>query len=395
MATFGKLTNGTGESGSSVDRKKVSSASPSSAGTVTSITIRGRVDTENTVIKGVIYSDTAGAPDALLATSAEITINSTTEQEWTGAFSGANQISVTAGTTYWIGFLQQDPGVGNFLISRDGTASASQTNTDTYSDGPTNPFGTPTAESGPVDVYVTYTEVGPTVRSAAGASGAAAGDAAVVTKPAGLAVGDLMLAFQVADNDGTLAAMTGPSGWTTIASQAAAAGGQPAMKVWQIVATSTETGAASFSFSAGTGIFCSAGILAITVGTFDSTTPLFASPSFTINATSSTTHTAPSIDPGKVDGLLVTAHSTDQGGAASTSYTPPSGMTEHVDTAAANGFTALEINKLTLASAAATGTKSATCTASRPATSASLIVAPVTGVGVAQRTGGFLPLLMS
>lgn len=235
---------------------------------------------------------------------------------------------------------------------------------------------------------------GITVRSAAGASGVGNGASADVTKPAGLAIGDLLLAFQVCDNDGTLAAMTGPSGWSTIASQAPAVGAQPGLKVWQQVATSTETAASTFSFSAGAGIQCSAGILAITAGTFDPTTPVFASPAFTINASSSTSHVAPSIATGLVNGLLVTAHSTDQGGAATCTYTPPSGMTEKVDTAAASGFTCVEVNVLTLASAAATGTKTATCTQSRPATSTALILAPAPATGgLAVLTGGFLGLL--
>lgn len=162
MATFGKITNSSGSTSSSIDRKKVSSAIPSSNGTATSITIRGRVTSENTVIKGVIYSDSGDAPDALLATSDEITVNSSTEQDWTGNLTGAQQISITAGTKYWIGFHQQDPGSGGFAISRAGITDNSQTNADTYSDGPSDPFGTPDLEAGPIDVYVTYTETGGT-----------------------------------------------------------------------------------------------------------------------------------------------------------------------------------------------------------------------------------------
>jgi hypothetical protein len=401
VATFGKTTNGTGQSQSSTDRKKVSSAVPASSGTATSITIRGRITAENTVIKGVIYSDNAGVPDALLAVSDEITVNSTTEQDWTGALTGGDQISITSGTTYWVGWIQQDPGTGFFEISRDSTTGLSQTNTDTYSDGPTNPFGTPTAEAGPVDVFVTYTEptggggTEPLVRGATGASGATGSVTVAVTKPPGLAVGDLMLAFQVADNDGTLANMTGPAGWTTIASQAAAAGGQPAMKVWQQVATSTETAASSFSFETGSGnIYCSVGLLAITEGTFLASEPLFVGAVFGINASSSTSHVAPSIGTGVTNGLLITAHSTDQGGASGTSYTPPSGMTERVDTAASTGWSCLEVNTLVLTSAGATGAKTATCTANRPTTCVSLIVAPAvaSGINPARRTGGFLQL---
>lgn len=232
----------------------------------------------------------------------------------------------------------------------------------------------------------------PVVRSASGASGSAGSDPAVVPKPAGLAVGDLMIAVHVGDNDGSLANMTGPSGWTTIASQAATPGGQPAVKVWQMIATSTEVAASNFTFNVGAGgIFCSAGIIAITTGTFDPADPIGAGPSFTINASNSTSHVAPSLT-GIVNGLLITGHSVDQGGAATCSYTPPSGMTERVDTAASPGWTCLEMNTLELTSTAATGTKTATCTQSRPATSVSMIVNPAPS-DATRRTAGFLTLL--
>lgn len=156
MATFGKTTNGGSTTNSSADRKKVSTATPSSSGTATSITIRGNITVENTTIKGLVYADSAGAPGALLAVGSEITVNSTSEAEWTGSIT----FSVVSGTPYWIGYHQKDPGTGSFTISRDATANQSQTNTDTYADGPTDPFGTPTAEAGPVDVYVTYNEAG-------------------------------------------------------------------------------------------------------------------------------------------------------------------------------------------------------------------------------------------
>ena len=37
---------------------------------------------------------------------------------------------------------------------------------------------------------------------------------ATVTKPAGVVDGDLLLAIQTSDSDGTLTAMTAPAGWT-------------------------------------------------------------------------------------------------------------------------------------------------------------------------------------
>lgn len=156
MPTFGKTTDGTAETSSSVDKKKVNPQTASSNGIAISISIRGRVTVENTVIKGIIYADNAGVPGALLAVSDEITINSTTAQWWTGNLSGANQINITNGTTYQIGFIQKDPGTGFFAIRRDGTSGVCPQNADTYSDGPSDPFGTDAgSEAGPIAVYVT------------------------------------------------------------------------------------------------------------------------------------------------------------------------------------------------------------------------------------------------
>lgn len=164
MATFGKLTDGASSTNSSADRKKVSSASPATSGTLTKLTGRFWLSaTGSTTIKGVVYADSAGAPGALLATGDEVTFTHTTEQAVDLPFSGAAQISLVGGTTYWIGWHHKDPGTPAVSISRDATASASQTNLDTYSDGATDPFGTPTAEAGPIDCYGTYTESGGTV----------------------------------------------------------------------------------------------------------------------------------------------------------------------------------------------------------------------------------------
>src|SRR3990167_9903039 len=150
MATFGKTTDGAGSSASSLDKKAVSSASPSTSGIATQITVRCWISSETTLAKGVIYADSAGAPGALLATSDEVTISNTTEATVNFPLSGVQQISVTSGTTYWIGFHWQDPGTPTVSLSRDATADLRKEASDTYSDGPADPFGTPTSLSGPM-----------------------------------------------------------------------------------------------------------------------------------------------------------------------------------------------------------------------------------------------------
>lgn len=376
---LGNTADDASSSSSSGNKTTVSKFTAAASGTVTVGHARLWVDSGTASVQMCVYADSSGAPGALLALSNALTISNTTEAVNDFTFAGAQQASITSGTDYWIGHTWPDPGTNNIFWSRAGTASsAQQINTNAP-----NPFGTPTAASGPIDAYVDITTGGgggggttlPVVRNTQAASGASAGTAANVTRPTGLAVGDLIVAVAVCDNDGSLANLTGPTGWNLEGSQAPAASGQPGMKIFSKVATSTETGAANFSFSAGTGIFCSAVVVAIQSGTYNSSTPLAATPSFNVSAASTTTHTAPSVT-GVNNGLLLTAHSVDQGGAASNSYTQPSGMTEIADTAASAGYTGLEVNTLALTSTAATGTKSATCSNSRPFDCASFIINP-------------------
>lgn len=84
-------------------------------------------------------------------------MSNTTEQEVTFPFSGVQRISLTAGTKYAYGVHFKDPGADNFTWSRQGTATASWKNSDTYADGPQATLGSGTV-SGPIDMYVSYTE---------------------------------------------------------------------------------------------------------------------------------------------------------------------------------------------------------------------------------------------
>jgi len=224
----------------------------------------------------------------------------------------------------------------------------------------------------------------PTIRNTTAASNA--GGSLAVTKPSGLAVGDYLIAWHISDNDGALASMGAPAGWTLLGSNAGTTGGHPYQKVWTKVATSTETAASTFTFTdSASGIHNSAVVMAITTGTYDSTSPTTAVSFNNGGTSSSTSHVAPSVT-GVVDGLLCTSHGTDSGGTAAT-YTAPSGMTERADTNGGSGsYTALEVATLALASTSATGSKTATCSTSRPWKGSALIVnpaaAPATALGV-------------
>lgn len=162
MATFGKLTDGASvfSFSSFTGGKIASSGAPTSSGTVTSLTVRVWTGDSQTVkFKGVIYSDSSAEPGTLLAVSEESTVTHASEQEVTVSFTGGNQVSISSGTTYWIGVHFEALGGNSLIISRDDNANQSKRSTsDTYSDGTASTFGTVTNANGKLDVYVTYTE---------------------------------------------------------------------------------------------------------------------------------------------------------------------------------------------------------------------------------------------
>ena len=168
MATFGKTDDGASESSWTIDRVCLSSGSPASSGTATKLTARIRIDAAGSCkVKGIIYADTAGAPSALLAESDEVTISNTAEAAVDLPLSGLNQIAVVSGTTYWIGYANEDPGSINFVQSRANTAGQQLRANDTYSDGVANPYSPTGSANGPIDCFVTYSEAGGAVPTSA------------------------------------------------------------------------------------------------------------------------------------------------------------------------------------------------------------------------------------
>ena len=109
--------------------------------------------------KAIIYSSstTDGSPLQLLGTSQE-TILSATTQWWNFSFSPA---VILAAGYYWVGIISEDTNILHF--SHDPgyvpeiNVSAFAYNNDLYSNGPSNPFGTPTYQNRSMSVYATYT----------------------------------------------------------------------------------------------------------------------------------------------------------------------------------------------------------------------------------------------
>lgn len=156
---LGKTSNGSSTTASSTDKKAASLATAPANGTVADMRARVWLSGPDTVpIRGFIYADSGGSPDVLLAVTDDLNITNTTESEVILSFTGANQIALVSGTNYWVGFHWQDPGTVSVTYSRDNTSNLRTEGTDVFTDGTSDPFGTPSLFVGPIDCYVTYTE---------------------------------------------------------------------------------------------------------------------------------------------------------------------------------------------------------------------------------------------
>lgn len=165
MATFGKDGDGTNVQTFSGDRIYLSTATPSSSGTVTNGSGRVRVTSASTSeVRIVIFADNGGTPDggAFLAMSDEVIVDWTTSTDTEFPFSGGNQISIVSGTPYWIGFWADDPGTPSYEYKRDNNANVNHFATEAYPGGgtPTTPFTSGGTANGPLNCAIDYTEAG-------------------------------------------------------------------------------------------------------------------------------------------------------------------------------------------------------------------------------------------
>lgn len=160
MATFGRTGTGASTSTSSADanlanRSTEASSSPTLNGTLVAVHARLYIDSGTTVAQATIW-DATGAP---IAIGDEVTISNTSVTDLTFPFSGANAISLIAGTGYTYGVSWKDPGSVSIHWYRQNASSTSFKNNVAYVVGsPQNPIGSATV-SGPVDIYVEYTPV--------------------------------------------------------------------------------------------------------------------------------------------------------------------------------------------------------------------------------------------
>lgn len=107
--------------------------------TIDKACFRWGVSQGSTKVKAVIYSDNAGAPDTLLATSPERTgITSLWE-----TFTFASPITVAAGDYVWVGHIAD----ANMFAALGITTASRYYNSNTYASGPTSTFGSYSTEA--------------------------------------------------------------------------------------------------------------------------------------------------------------------------------------------------------------------------------------------------------
>lgn len=104
--------------------------------------------------RAVIYADNAGKPQALLATSEERVSHWSEPAGWYD-FNFAAPVALAQGT-YWIG-ESVGPALTAVATRWDNVAASHNYNSHAYSEGPRNPFGSPTVDEKRMSVYAVYT----------------------------------------------------------------------------------------------------------------------------------------------------------------------------------------------------------------------------------------------
>lgn len=159
MATFGQTGTGTNHSNSSggvdlLNRSTETASTPASNGTLASIVANLYLTSSGTGhAVGLVYNSSG----TLLATGDIVAFTNTSAAPITCTFSGANAISLTAGTKYTYGILIDKPTSNTINWTRQTVSSTTIKDTITYPT-PENPIsGSPSTVSGPIDMYVNYT----------------------------------------------------------------------------------------------------------------------------------------------------------------------------------------------------------------------------------------------
>src|SRR5262249_20411148 len=166
--TCGKTAVGGSSDSFGFERKRVNSCTLPTSGSVTklSLYLQPTSTPGHQVMKGLIYSDASGKPDKLLGVTEQLTFKSTNAAGWY-ELPFSSPVKLSAGT-YWIGVITgPTQNVAGFRY--DSVTNSRDYNANSYSSGPTNPFGSVTIDSEQTSLYATYTSV-PIVETKDGSS---------------------------------------------------------------------------------------------------------------------------------------------------------------------------------------------------------------------------------
>ncbi|HEV3284764.1 MAG TPA: hypothetical protein VG010_11230, partial [Solirubrobacteraceae bacterium] len=153
--TFGKTTVGAFADTFTANRKRVNRYALGISASVSKLTmyLTPTKTSGQQVLKGIIYADSGGKPAALLATSNQLTFKSTNAAGWYElTFSTP---PVLAAGNYWIGVISgTTSGVTGFRY--DKVTGSRDYNANTYTSGPSNPFGAVSTDAEQASLYATY-----------------------------------------------------------------------------------------------------------------------------------------------------------------------------------------------------------------------------------------------
>jgi hypothetical protein len=162
VITLGKTSVGASSDSFAADRKRVNGYALAQSGTISKLSVYlapgGGIGQQ--VIRGVIYADAGGAPGSLLGTSSELTFTSSQAAGWYG-LPLPTPLAVPA-ARYWLGVITGS--ASNVASFRYDAASASRDyNSNSYSLGPSAPFGAFSSDGEQMSIYATLTTAPDTV----------------------------------------------------------------------------------------------------------------------------------------------------------------------------------------------------------------------------------------
>lgn len=149
--SFGSTTVGGSTQMSGNNRVWITSATLAEPAMVNTLVVHLGVSVAATTARGLIYSDSSGAPSTWVASTNEVALPFGTPQDWV-TFAFASPVALAPGT-YWLG-TQNASAID---IQFDGQAGTTKFANDVYSDGANLSFGTGTSIVATLSIYAVYT----------------------------------------------------------------------------------------------------------------------------------------------------------------------------------------------------------------------------------------------